>query len=203
MLRRSSVVGVLRRWKIGLYASQRQRARRVVSSRNCSRMSRRVFEASPRDSPRGYDVDTRGMLSAMPSPRAVSLFWNSTAGESLPWMPFSQQARYGTKMAMLAVTDSPAKPTFLPPLAPAFTHPQGQPLPTCYGEDKMFDGSIRLPRGDVGAQQYAAPCALRVSTFPLVRVLNDSEFVVPQVWPSCYQPRWQQMDSFSTRTHYE
>ena len=115
-------------------------------------MSLRIFEANPRDSPRGYDINTRDTIRMMPSPRPVSLFWNSTAEEALPQMPFTEQARFGTKFAMLPVVNH-AKPPYLPPLSPAFTRPKAQPLATAYGEDKLFDSTIRLPRGDVGAQQ--------------------------------------------------
>ena len=132
---------------------------------------------------------------------AHSLFWTSTAEANLPWKPPQPQQRFGiVRNGELAIRDSRAKPAYAPPLPPAFQREGHTPLPTCYGADKLFDGEIRLPRGDVGAQQYA-----RAATTPSPAracVLIPAPFVARpcQVWSAGLQPRRQRLDWLAARS---
>ena len=103
------------------------------------------------------------LMNGMNSPPVVSprtsklCFWSPTVAASLPGCPPQPQQRFGIVSQQLAVCDSRSKPAYLPPVQPSFLLERinQTPLATGYAADKIFDGHIRMPRGDVGAQQYA------------------------------------------------
>ena len=113
-----------------------------------------TMAASPRCVAFQSTFHTTPRLATAPSPRSASLFSGSTAESFLPWYPPPPQQQFGTKISSLAVAGHATPSRITTPFRPAFTREAHTPLATAFGPDKIFDDAIRLPRGDVGAQQF-------------------------------------------------